>query len=111
MKVTKRKLRRIIREVKSQVLREMAGAGIEFEATFSWDDYNYSGAPGQERELVSLDADDLMEYGDDGAHGFALWWAANNLDGGMAVDDVEISPSENTSKKYRISKSKLDSRL
>jgi len=94
MKISKRQLRKIIREVKSQVLKERDDDEIAFEATFKWDDYNDSGMSGQERETVRIDADDLMEYGDDGAHGFALWWAANNLDGGLAIDDVEISPRD-----------------
>ena len=44
--------------------------------------------------MVSVDADDLMSYGDDGAEGFAYWWAAENLDGGMEVSDIEISPGD-----------------
>ena len=31
---------------------------------------------------------------DDGVHGLAQWWAGTNLDGGFAVDDVEISAGD-----------------
>ena len=92
MKITRKKLRQIIKE--SMSLNEQAGGSIEFDAVFKWDDYNDSGEPGEERETLFIEDEDLFEYGDDGAHGLALWWDGTNLDGGFAVDDVEISAGD-----------------
>ena len=94
MRVTKMQLRRIIREEKAKILREQAGDEIEFSANFIWDDYNYSGDPGEELEQVFVSIDDVEEWGSDTAYGVAQDWAGMNLDGGMEVSDIEIAPED-----------------
>ena len=93
MRITKRQLRRIIRE---SILREQAEDRITVDAFFKWDDYEYSGEPGESQERVTISKGDLDEWGDDYWSGALASWAGMNLDGGMDVSDVELVAGDQT---------------
>ena len=91
MRITKRQLKRIIRE---SILREQAEDSITVNALFKWDDYNYSGEPGEAREQVTISPEEFDEWGDDDWSGALMSWASENLDGGLEVSDIEVSPED-----------------
>ena len=88
MKITKRQLRRIIRE---SILREQAEDSITVNALFKWDDDLHYGGSDESPERVTLSKEDLDEWGDDYWSGALMSWAGMNLDGGLDVSDVEVS--------------------
>ena len=91
MRITKRQLRRIIRE---SILREQAEDSITVNALFKWDDYNYSGESGEAREQVTISPEEFDEWGNDDWSGALMSWASENLDGGLEVSDIEVSPED-----------------
>jgi hypothetical protein len=91
MRIKKSQLRRLIREA---LLREQTEDSITVNALFKWDDYNYSGEPSESPEQVTLSKDELLESGDDWWSGALTSWASMNLDGGLEVSDVEVSPED-----------------
>jgi len=84
MKVTKRQLRRIIRESN---LREQAEDRIKFRALFRWDD-DEDGSLNQSWEEVSVWAEELRDYAADTPIDLAMAWAHDNLDGAPSLSDV-----------------------
>jgi len=67
---------------------------ITVNALFKWDDYNEAGEPGEARERVTISPEEFDEWGDDDWSGTLMSWASENLDGGLEVSDIEVSPED-----------------
>ena len=91
MIITPHQLRRIIRE---SILREQVEDSITVNALFKWDDYNEAGEPGDARERVTISPEEFDEWGNDDWSGALMSWASENLDGGLEVSDIEVSPED-----------------